>query len=45
MLESVQRYREVGVQDCQVDFPCPSCNCLLQARERFVTEGRLQVQA
>jgi hypothetical protein len=45
MLESVQRYREVGVQGLRVDFPCSSFDRLLQAMERFATEGRLQVQA
>jgi probable F420-dependent oxidoreductase len=44
ILESLQRYQEVGVQDFRVDFPSPSFDGLLQAMARFATEVRPQVK-
>jgi probable F420-dependent oxidoreductase len=43
IIESLQRYQELGVQNFRCDFPSPSIEALLQAMERFATEVRPKV--
>jgi hypothetical protein len=45
ILEGMQRYHEVGVQDLRVDCPRPSVDGVLQALARFATAVRPPVQA
>lgn len=45
VIETIQRYQEIGVQDFRLDFPSPSFESLLQAMERFATEVRTRVSA
>jgi len=44
IIESLQRYQEVGVQDFRLDFPSPSFDGLLQGMERFAAEVRPHVR-
>ncbi len=43
VVEAIQGYQELGVQNFRCDFPSPSFDGLLQAMERFATEVRPQV--
>ncbi|MGE3537209.1 MAG: LLM class F420-dependent oxidoreductase [Candidatus Tectimicrobiota bacterium] len=43
IVEGIQHYREVGVEDFRLDFPAPSPDTMLQAMERFAAEVRPQV--
>jgi probable F420-dependent oxidoreductase len=43
IIESLQRYQELGVQNFRCDFPSRSIEGLLQAMERFATEVRPKV--
>jgi probable F420-dependent oxidoreductase len=45
IIEAIQRYKELGVQDFRFDFPSQSFEALLQAMERFAAEVRPQVTA
>jgi probable F420-dependent oxidoreductase len=45
IVEAIQRYQELGVQNLRCDFPSSSCDGMLQAMERFTTEVRPQVAA
>jgi probable F420-dependent oxidoreductase len=40
IVEAIQRYQELGVQNFRCDFPSTSLDALLQAMERFTTEVR-----
>ena len=44
IIEGIQRYQEVGVQDFRLDFPSPSFDGLLQEMERFAAEVRPNVR-
>jgi probable F420-dependent oxidoreductase len=43
IIEAIQRYPEVGMQNFRCDFPSPSIDRLLQAMERFAGEVRPKV--
>jgi probable F420-dependent oxidoreductase len=43
IVEAIQRYQELGVQNFRCDFPSPSFEGLLQAMERFAGEVRPKV--
>jgi probable F420-dependent oxidoreductase len=43
IVETIQRYQALGVQNFRCDFPSPSFQGLLQAMERFATEVRPKV--
>jgi probable F420-dependent oxidoreductase len=43
IVEAIQQYQELGVQNFRCDFPSPSFDALLQAMERFTSEVRPQV--
>lgn len=43
IIEGIQRYQEVGVQDFRLDFPGRSFDDLLRAMETFATEVRPKV--
>jgi alkanesulfonate monooxygenase SsuD/methylene tetrahydromethanopterin reductase-like flavin-dependent oxidoreductase (luciferase family) len=43
IVEAIQRYQTLGVQNFRCDFPSPSFQGLLQAMERFATEVRPKV--
>jgi probable F420-dependent oxidoreductase len=43
IIEAMQRYQELGVQNFRCDFPSASFDGLLQAMERFATEVRPKV--
>lgn len=43
IIEAIQRYQELGVQNFRCDFPGPSIDGLLQAMERFAAEVRPKV--
>ena len=43
VIEAIQRYQELGIQNFRCDFPSPSINGLLQAMERFAAEVRPKV--
>jgi probable F420-dependent oxidoreductase len=43
IIEAIQRYQELGVQNFRCDFPSASIDGLLQAMERFAREVRPQV--
>jgi probable F420-dependent oxidoreductase len=43
IVEAIQRYQELGVQNFRCDFPSRSFDDLLQAMERFATEVRAKV--
>ena len=45
IIEAIQRYQELGVQDFRFDFPSQSFEGLLQALERFAAEVRPRVTA
>jgi probable F420-dependent oxidoreductase len=45
IIEAIQRYKELGVQDFRFDFPSQSFEGLLQAMERFAADVRPQVTA
>jgi probable F420-dependent oxidoreductase len=45
VIETIQRYLEVGVQDFRLDFPSPSFQGVLRAMERFGTEIRPRLSA
>jgi probable F420-dependent oxidoreductase len=45
IVEAMQRYQDLGVQNFRCDFPSASFDGLLQAMERFATEVRPKVQA
>jgi alkanesulfonate monooxygenase SsuD/methylene tetrahydromethanopterin reductase-like flavin-dependent oxidoreductase (luciferase family) len=45
IIEAIQRYQELGVQNLRCDFPSSSLEGMLQAMERFATEVRPQVAA
>jgi probable F420-dependent oxidoreductase len=45
IIEVIQRYKELGVQDFRFDFPSQSFEGLLQAMERFAADVRPQVTA
>jgi alkanesulfonate monooxygenase SsuD/methylene tetrahydromethanopterin reductase-like flavin-dependent oxidoreductase (luciferase family) len=43
IIEAIQRYQELGMQNFRCDFPSSSFDGLLQAMERFATEVKPQV--
>jgi probable F420-dependent oxidoreductase len=43
IVEAIQQYQELGVQNFRCDFPSPSFDALLQAMERFASEVRPKV--
>jgi probable F420-dependent oxidoreductase len=43
IIEAIQRYQELGIQNFRCDFPSASIDGLLQAMERFAGEVRPQV--
>ena len=45
IIEAIQRYQELGVQNLRCDFPSPSLEDMLQAMERFAMEVRPRVGA